>query len=196
MFCTPRTWEGLKAFGSSRAIRTAYFWFLFVPIAAKLLAPLAGKKTVVWGLELHITLPFTWQCFFFAAVCFSAANLIYDIRCPWIIKRFAQPSEFLSAGFSRLRLMMELERMKPAFEAIKTEDSEDMENLRKLLAGKEGYSDTNSDELRNFFIAITGFADHTAPRCRFVATWLYYLGFLLLAAVVLQNIWSVLRVIS
>ena len=192
---TPRTWEGLKAFGSSRAIRTAYFWFLFVPVTAKLLAPLAGKTALIWGLELHVALPFAWQCFFFAAVCFSAANLIYDICCPWIIKRFAQPAEFLTAGFSRLRLTIELERLRPALTALKTEDAEDMENLSKLLAGKEGYSEANPEELRNFFIVLSGFANHTAPRPRLAATWLYYMGFLLLAWVALQNIWSVLRVI-
>ncbi len=192
---TPRTWEGLKAFGGSRAIRSAYFWFLFVPIVAKMLAPLAGKTVVLWGLELHVALPFSWQCFFFAAVGFSGANFIYDIRCPWIIKNYTKPSDFIAAGFSRLRLAMELQRLKPALEAIKTEDASDMVNLRSLLSGKEGYDGYNHDELPNYFITLSTFADHTRPGYRTAATWLYYAGFILLVTVALQNIWSVLTAI-
>lgn len=191
----PKRWEDLKTFGSSRVIRTAYFWFVFVPIAAKLIAPIAGQETMIWGLRLHIGLPFSWQCFFFAALFFSAANLIYDVRCPWIIKRFSLPGEFLSAGFSRLRLKMEAARLQEALEALPTKDHDDVANLNKVLGDNAGHPGESAEELRNMYIVLTGYADHIHPGSRRAATWLYYAGFLLIGVVVAQNIWSVLRVL-
>src|SRR5438094_6474286 len=86
------SWTALRRFGTSRVLRTSYFWLFFVPIAAKLLLQLKNPLHLdIFG-EIHVvhfTLPFSWYCFYFAAIAFSAATLLYSTFCPKVIKEYS-----------------------------------------------------------------------------------------------------------
>jgi len=60
---------------------------------------------VTAGLQINLTLPFSWQVFFFAALSASVANLLFFAACPELIRRFPTFAAFLREGrdFAYLR---------------------------------------------------------------------------------------------
>ncbi|MDZ4289057.1 MAG: hypothetical protein U0984_13905 [Prosthecobacter sp.] len=94
-------WMQLRMLGQNRALKSSYFWFVFVPIAARLISQLNQPLSIsVFGQVhlIHLSLPFSWYQFFFAAVFFSAANLVFALRCPSINQEYASPQESYDAG--------------------------------------------------------------------------------------------------
>ena len=58
-------WLRLRHLGNSRLIATSYLWFVIVPVAVKLLLPIAGDHVLParWlghPVSITIGLPFTW----------------------------------------------------------------------------------------------------------------------------------------
>ena len=94
-------WTDLRKLGASKVIRSSYFWFLFVPIAAKFVSQLPDPLRVsIFGhtLLLHLELPFNWFLFYFSAVCFALASGLYSVFCPKIIKEHSDFTSFYKAG--------------------------------------------------------------------------------------------------
>jgi hypothetical protein len=72
-------WKNLRALGNSRLLRSSYFWFIFVLIAAHFLNQL--KSPLVFSLfgstqQVALELPFSWIAFYFAATAFAVASLV------------------------------------------------------------------------------------------------------------------------
>lgn len=79
-------WSTLGRFHAIKAVRTMYFWVLVVPIAAKLLEHTGGQATICAFsscVRLQLALPFSWIAFYFSAVCFALAEVVYLARCPY-----------------------------------------------------------------------------------------------------------------
>lgn len=84
-------WTTLRRWGRSRLLATSYIWLIFVPLAAKIMEPLAGKHDFhIFGstFNLHLALPFSWTWFYAMALFFATAQAIYFIRCPSFIREF------------------------------------------------------------------------------------------------------------
>jgi hypothetical protein len=80
---------------------TSYFWLTFVPIAATCLQnlqPDAPIKFLGHTWQLTMRLPFSWKLFYFGAVAAACAVTIYSIRCPELIRRYRDFSEFKASG--------------------------------------------------------------------------------------------------
>ena len=95
------TWSAIRTLGDSKILKSAYFWLLFVPIVVKALARTTPLLTFTWAGTTHtldLSLPFSWQVFFYAALVTSVANLIYALRCPWIVKRFHSHADYAAEG--------------------------------------------------------------------------------------------------
>src|SRR2546427_7666401 len=94
-------WDSLSRVGQVQALKTSYFFFLVVPVLARLLSHV-GKDHVISILgaqfHIHLDLPFSWKVFYFASVFFSLGALIYQIRCPAIIKDFRNFADFKAQG--------------------------------------------------------------------------------------------------
>lgn len=94
------SWFTLRRAGNSRLIKTSYFWLVFVPLAAKVLAPIAvngGIKLPWFGNEaqyVSLVLPFSWVAFFFMALAIAIGQAIYSVWCPDLVKRFADFGSF------------------------------------------------------------------------------------------------------
>ena len=91
------SWTKLSAFGKNRFFKSAYFWLFFVPFCANLLSNVSDKFSIsVFGTQFQIAtlLPFSWEVFFFGSVIISAANLLYFIYCPPIIRNFSDMAHF------------------------------------------------------------------------------------------------------
>ena len=100
-------WSGLRTIGNSRFAKSSYFWFLFIPIAAKSI--LAFEAHVLphiggghWG---HvISLPFSWRVLYLGSLFFAAGTLIFTLRCPPIVRNFSDYRDFDTKGVSSFKL--------------------------------------------------------------------------------------------
>ena len=125
-------WSQLRTLGNSRLIRTSYFWIVFVPLCAKVLAPFHGTHTFrVLGADvtLDIDLPFSWKVFYFMALAFSAASATYTIRCPSIIRLYDSFTAYrkLHLGFGPLTAQLNW--------TISRLDPQQLQTLHDRLAG-------------------------------------------------------------
>lgn len=77
-------WKNLSFLGKNKFIKSFYIYLIIVPIAAKLLY-FAKNKLNISILSLDELLPFSWIMFFFAALFFTIANLLYSFFAPRII---------------------------------------------------------------------------------------------------------------
>jgi hypothetical protein len=98
-------WSSLRALGTSRVVKSSYVWLMLVPVGGKCLSAVNDVTTfTILGTEIsvHLSLPFSWKAFFFAALAFALADLIWQIKCPDIIKKYANYTDFLSQGRTAL----------------------------------------------------------------------------------------------
>lgn len=94
-------WEVVNKLGKNRLLRTSYIWLILVPPLAKLLSTIRSPldfSQYVPGLIINLSLPFSWQTFYFSAVIISTAGVIYFLRCPEIVKSFSTFAEFKAEG--------------------------------------------------------------------------------------------------
>lgn len=78
-----------------------YIWIFIVPVLAKVLYKINDNLHFnIFGqhIELVFSLPFSWQVFFFCALCFGIANTIVAVFCPKIIKDHLSYSGFRGDG--------------------------------------------------------------------------------------------------
>ena len=92
------SWTTLKTLGTNKTVQSATIWAVVVPVAAKLF--LRVEETIKFVIppaqqvEIHLSLPFSWKVFFFVALSFMIANLIFKLRCPAIIQETSSFKEF------------------------------------------------------------------------------------------------------
>jgi hypothetical protein len=100
-------WTDLRRFGESRTLRSSYAWFVIVPVAARVIAGLRESQAPWVSLVgLHnVTLPFSWQVFFFAALCVSMGSVIYELGCPRVLREYRTWREFSDSGEPDQRLL-------------------------------------------------------------------------------------------
>lgn len=79
----PRNWGELRAIGNLEVLKVSYLMLLVVPIATT-------QPTVIRWLGFK---PWLLTVLFFASLFLAMAKLIYDLRCPVVIKRFASPND-------------------------------------------------------------------------------------------------------
>ena len=111
-------WRMLRRLGNSRLLATSYIWLLIVPVAAKLLHPIAGQHVLParWlghPVSITIALPFNWYVFYAAAIAFAGAQAIYARACPFIVRRFADYGEYRTARVGAHLLRDYVEHLAP-----------------------------------------------------------------------------------
>ncbi len=77
------TWWHLRSVGNLKVLKVSYAVLVLVPV-------LSHYETVVSYLGIK---PWFLAAVFFASLFLALANLIYDIACPTIVKRFASPND-------------------------------------------------------------------------------------------------------
>jgi hypothetical protein len=93
-------WSNLKQQGTSRWVRSSYFWLFFVPIAAHFLSSISARSIDVGDHHLSFTmaLPFSWKLFYFGAVSFALAGFIVHLACPPLVRDYDRFSEYVDVG--------------------------------------------------------------------------------------------------
>jgi hypothetical protein len=98
------SWHEISRHGESRAVRSSFLWLIATPLLARLFLSLEDPIVLGTLRVPKFSLPFSWVVFYFAAVAFSVANVIYRATCPRIVPAFRDYSDFTRSGRGRSEL--------------------------------------------------------------------------------------------
>ena len=171
-------------FGKSRALATSYLWFVLVPVAAKVIHALPSSMTLGGAVfRLDFGLPFTWTVFYFSAVFFALAGLVFGAFCPRVVKDHHHAQDFLAAGKSTDHLKEYIEDLPPLR----------LDSRRRTTMMIEP---TDPHSVAEAFWAAYRTAVVARPVARGVCLGLYVAGFVLLAFVAVENLVFVISALS
>jgi hypothetical protein len=105
-------WSKLRALGHNSIIKSSYIWLIIVPLAAKIFSALPETHTFrifEANIIIHFRLPFSWVVFYFMALFFAIGQLIYSLKCPEILKNYANFSDYKKSGAGVLLILKYLE---------------------------------------------------------------------------------------
>lgn len=100
-------WSNLFSIANSRVVKSSVIWLFVVPLCAKLLLQVEYPLTfLAFGQKqsISISLPFSWQLLFYAAIFFTIAGIIYSIYCPELVKKYKNYPQFEADGKTRLQI--------------------------------------------------------------------------------------------
>jgi hypothetical protein len=89
-------WLKIADIGNSKIVRSMLIWMLITPIFAKLFGSVNTMNITFLQLDnpVVLSLPFSWQVFFFCALSFTIANILFSYKCPELIKKYKHYSDF------------------------------------------------------------------------------------------------------
>lgn len=221
-------WKSLRAIGNNSVIQRAYIWFFAVPLAAKLILQFQNPiELVLWGQKqtIHLSLPFSWEQFFFASVAFTAGNLVFQCRCPDLVKEYTTPFDSYTAGNGSVFLCNELQRI--PFEVMSEKLRSDLLYMFRRAEQASGIGNPSAqvwidehgeqalpsafevsdlilgglcavkrEEMGDLFTLIYNAYCRCHPLSRFLVGSCYLVGFVLIAKVLCSNIQSVIEVVA
>lgn len=76
-------WWRLRSVGNLKVLKVSYFVLFAAPVLSKYESIATYLGLSIWLIVIA----------FFASLCLALANLIYDIACPTVIKRFDSPND-------------------------------------------------------------------------------------------------------
>ena len=201
-------WTLLKDLEGNTIVRSAFIWFMIVPISARLFGSLNETLIINYGeidYIFHLSLPFSWQMFFYSACFYVLANIVIKIMCPNIIIEHRDYLSFSESGKSWpqihgylikmfysnvtcsfkkeniLKIMSYLTIYHPQnFNEMRPSDNEILKILQNMRTGKE-------DENQAYWHVRT-VADRESKAFRLLASFFYFIGFLLFSVVVYDNV--------
>lgn len=187
-------WQILKSAVRLPFVSSMYVWIFLVPIAAKALKNIPDSGTfAIFGqtMQLTLSLPFSWVAFYFAAVFFAIANLLFKIRCPSIIQDNDSFSDFQASRKDIMHLDKYLFEAGMNWEglrqALQKEDEHFHENVQiEVFEGKP-------EPLQREFWMVMGYANDRSPRTRYLVALSYIIAFLLILIVIVQNLTLVIK---
>lgn len=194
------TWIDLRKLGNNSAVRSAGVWTIVVPITAKLMEGMEDVVNITilsHPFTFHLSLPFSWKLLFMAALAFMLANLIYEWFCPRLIKETSNYRDFSDQKRSARELHQLLDKLfqSPNDEAQRWLSWLVQRNQALITqnASYGGYAPGNDDCV---FPEIYSVTVHAASQvhsyARVVTTAFYFIGFILLALLMGQNIYFVI----
>ncbi|NNK28903.1 MAG: hypothetical protein HKP06_11770 [Flavobacteriaceae bacterium] len=92
------SWNWIARVGNNRVTKSSYYWIFFVPFIAKLIEKLPDIPS--------LDLPFSWKIFFFSSLFFGIGTLLYEWKCPDLVKKYATWEEFKKVGLTKNQLLI------------------------------------------------------------------------------------------
>jgi hypothetical protein len=206
-------WSAFRGLAGSRLIRTSYFWFFFVPLVAKTIAPLNRVITiplfdVTW--RINLSLPFSWKIFYFSAVAFGIANAVLVLACPHIVKSYRVYAQFRDDGLGGSQVL------KYFLDVWSSNGGKNMPHLNSFLShcGRGdlvdaaraanwfqlyqlvGSLEIPQDRTGDAFFWVWTYSDIHNRLLRGLCAFFYAVGFSLFAVVLFQNLLAVIRLAS
>ncbi len=207
-------WSLINKIGKLKSIRSSYIWILIVPILSKILLKIKDEVEITlfgttW--ELSLSLPFSWKVFYFSAIAFSLANLLYFIFCPKFITKFQNFGEYKDKGYTETALKEFFVKLY-GIKRVHT----NIADVRGFILGFHEYFETSissiyfvekmeedtdhvldcvfkEGSLADAFLYIQYDYDNLYPVTRVACFLLYVIGFCLLAWVFIDSFWYVFK---
>ncbi len=91
------SWNELRDFSFTSAVRLSYFFVIVIPIFAKLFSAVDDVLPIIlFGktFDLTLTFPFSWKLAYFSSVSVALGKLVFDLNCPRFLKRFPEYNDF------------------------------------------------------------------------------------------------------
>ncbi|KAF0206184.1 MAG: hypothetical protein FD173_344 [Gallionellaceae bacterium] len=175
-------WQFLRDIRQNKVIASMGFWLVFVPLAAKVMHEVTDVATIELAgqvIKLNLTLPFSWQSLFFAALLFSAGNLFVSILCPRIVLEHKDFGSFESSGKTEAHLREYDEQ----FDALNEQERERLLHLAGVKIQRHPEID-----LRNKFWKAYAVQNVSSHFLRWTCSVFYAAGFLLLGEILYKQI--------
>ncbi|BBJ23294.1 hypothetical protein W01_12210 [Candidatus Nitrotoga sp. AM1P] len=166
-----------------------YLWLLIVPVFAKFFEHIRNTATIElfsYKFTVSLALPFTWQVFYFSALCIVIANVIYQVFCPSIIKDHANYSHFKAEG----KGINQLKKY-----SSQTQFNVELHQLMEQMGIEMNNEAQDEDNLQKLFWAIYENASELHKLARVACVIFLGIGLLLIGWVVVENMTWVIRAI-
>ena len=195
------TWDTIKGFGETKALKTSYVFLFVVPVVARALQsapesiviPFSGKE-----IELTLVLPFSWVLLFVSACLASLGNIIYATICPTLVKKYDSYPEFHATGRKGTYLLETVRSLSPKNSNV--EVREHLESINQLYHNNSIRLDATRSAnglkgsaglLPETFYFVHDSANLAKPFWRLIASAAYFGAFACLAWIAIQNAWYV-----
>ena len=93
---THMNWLSISEIGNSRVVRSMLILMILTPFLAKSFCSVNSVDLTFFKTDqaIFLSLPFSWQVFFFCALSFTIANVIFLGKCPSLIKKYNNYADF------------------------------------------------------------------------------------------------------
>lgn len=201
-------WTTWRWLGRSKLVTSSIVWLFVVPVAAKILSPVAGEYEILLPgpegagpqvFHLELGLPFSWQLFYLMAAVFLLAQLVYRIWCPEILKDYDSFGDYRArhAGNAKFADMLR-DALKHAtddqvacpwgmffyddFHKSKGTFEEKLSTLHVMVQTAE-----EDSKVSNLFYWLAQIETRSRRIARWLCTFLFFAGLVLLAWVMLTG---------
>lgn len=203
------TWTHLNNLGRNKTLRSSYLWIVIVPLAAKMLSAIESPLELIIlnaRINLNLSLPFSWQLFYFSSLLIALGSLIYSIFCPDIIKNYDKFSDLTDQGKGGKQIIEYLLEVLPDLKYTRLDNVIDDivliefyekftnlgrftgENKRKITYQTLLNSTINEGKITDCFWWVREVADISSERIRIFCAVSYAIGIFLLGIVLIENI--------
>jgi len=184
------TWQGLKTLATNRIFKTSYLWIMLVPLIAKFLSHTETGINIILQqsplLTLNLSVPFSWNLFYFGSLLFVLANVVYSMKAPKLIKRFNDFNGFMEKENSGVVVINSVEDSLETYEEkdrfidhlhyhfhycpdIEKPDSDQRISIRQKMM-----MNLNRDELANLFALSIEYLEKRKLYSRLIVSSLYF----------------------
>lgn len=170
-----------------------YIWLFLVPIASKALANIGNTANIqVFSHEFLITLslPFSWKVFYFAAVFFTLATILFKFRCPRLIREHLTYESFNRDGKPEWHLMSYTEDVGLDFNVYK--EAHKMNKYLYSVIEPDSENNTSSNA-HGMFWELHRLSNGTRKFSFYTCLVFYIFGFMCIGWVFIENFIWVLR---
>jgi hypothetical protein len=186
-------WSQLDKIRKIKIISSMYIWVFIVPITAKILSMTSDMAAITifeYTFDVNLTLPFSWKMFYFSALFFALATLIYQIRCPRLVKEYPTYSDFDVEGKPEWHLRPYAEDIGLSFDQYKEDHEESM-------YVNDGSVSQGKDFTQSVFWHLHWKADKERKPMLYCCLAAYVAGFILISLVFFQNlVWVINNIAS
>lgn len=190
------TWETIKGFGQAKILKTSYVFLFLIPVLAGMLSKLPEEIVIpIFEKKIPIVLdlPFSWFILFISACFASIGNIIYSSFCPSLIKEYLNFPSFKDHRRDGTYLLSYIRKLSFLDSSDKT--------LEHVRAVKLMYNDIpiHTEEVANEidgndtlsprgFYFVRDSVNLALPLLRLLASISYFVAFICLGIVAIQNI--------
>jgi hypothetical protein len=184
-------WDQLRPIQNNKIVNSLYIWLVIVPVAAKLLSKIENELTITLGnqdIVLDMRLPFSWELFFFSALCFVVGNILYLMFCPAIIKDHTNYGNFKEVGGTDAHLSDYRDQILK----FRADLISQLKKSAGIEQGKLSEHEKN-EETKNLFWGIYNYFNETRVLAKFLVAVFYLVGLILFLIVAITNVTWIIR---